>query len=1002
MTTIDTDYEIKKVSSDGSYKTDAEIYDKISGYVENAKDAIEKIQLFRDNLKLKVKINQDSIDVTTPYLKVGDTISNGSKPSSITYTIKDCLYDGGFGITYLADNGEGITRVIKEFCPDYDNLGRYKDSCHLNFNLVELPDKEQNKKINDKVKLNKKLISKFIEEPKRLDKYFKDLEDKGITPDKERMNIVFCTPANAFIDGKNGNLYYAMSQVIGETLEKFISKKKNLPFALSMDIMKNLIEGVRPLHDINIVHQDLSHSNVMINVDEKDSLISLKVIDLGSAFDCSKTATNNSFIPTRTNGFTESQTAQNDYISKNIALGKYMDIYSLGVILFYLFFYEKILEKTVVDEKTILDVLESCMNSELYLDETIQTSFNSNNIELNTQLRMVVQLVKDATSLDRTNGTNPFHQRPDSLDKFKERLEAIERVSTAIDKLNVTVTNDQNKGVKIDNLTINQIVEYSKDNWFDIELDNNKVIVIPNSANPDTENIRSGILVICDDNNQLYCVTVTQTAATLLEWHEDNSLDELEIPFVGGTKNMYIKTNKAWTAKVDADWVGLKTLDGAAGNKVVCELNPKRNTLDTDRKATLTITCTEDGSFIEKVLKQATKLPYIKIKNDGGLTSVGYGETHKKTVTFSTNFDWKAKVEYKSDEKDWIVLDKDNGTPKENSLDVKLSTNLTVNERKATIILTANGATTEINVSQTGCPQKPKESEKPIEPVKSEDIKLIEKKILSNGNIEVTFDATSNWQVDKKSLPGWIKVTPNNGLKGKNKLTIKPDVNKGGARQTTILVVCADKSISVPVEQNGKPSNTKWWVLAVVLLACVGWLGLRPVATSSEPALRLMNMSDKELQVSYNAEDLYIAFEAGDKWKCEVLPADADWLSVDKTAGAAGQTTLTAAVKTNRKFNNRQANILLTCGDTSLTLLVNQGYDKVDSLQQNLGGVEFSPFFQAVDEAGNPITFKGEDLDFDKLIKNQYPDYRIGITHDIVNYEKDKKNRISKLIMKAK
>ena len=997
MGTENIEYELKSVSSSGAVMSDAELSASIAGEVKDADDAVEKILRYRKILAIKVKNHLDEKEPGT--LQPGNVINCGN----VSYKIEKYLSSGGFGITYLAETGEkNQYRVIKEFCPKDDNLDRYKNSRHQDFHLVELqPDMGANKTINEKVEENKIFISKFIKEPNRLEPYFETFQG-----DKNNLKIVYST-TNAFIDGSNGNLYYAMSTAYGKTLKEFMSERKeNMPFPLAMDIMKNIIEGIRPLHEIGIVHQDLSHSNIMVDV-TNNKLQNLKVIDLGSAFDMSKGSHNNTMKLTRSAGFMDSKETKNSYFKNNIEWGRYMDIYSLGAILFYLFFYKEILNESENNPNNIEETLDGWLISGADLFKMIEKMgvLNEMNIQSNSQIHAIIKLVEDSISLDKyykSNGKdNPFHRRPATLDEFSKRLIAIENIGKQIETLNVEITNDLQKETPVDNLEINQVIFMKKDDWFDAKLVKQTIYVQPEKKNEDTSHVRSGLLQIYDGNNQLYQVTVTQTAATVLEWHEDNQ-DCVEVPFAGGTKNIYIKTNKNWTAAVDEQWVTVKTSSGNAGDKVICEIEAERNDALVQHEATLTITCVEDGTSITKKLKQLTEEPYIDIINSDGLTSVGYGDNNKKTVVLKSNFDWTAKVEYDSNEpgQTWVGLDRQEGSPKDTCIHVTIGTNHGQHMRKAAIVLsTKDNKSKKIDITQTGRPQKQPEPVKPA--VQRSDITLIEKKE-TKGNMTVIFDATSIWNVDMKSLPEWIKVSPLKGEKGKQSITIKPLENKGGPREAEIKVTCGGDSIFIPVSQKGKTTGFKWLGLAAVILAFGVWMGLNPDGGTDGPALRLMNMPDRELDVSYDAEDIYIAFEAGDNWNCEILPSDADWLSVDRTAGTEGQTTLKAAVKTNRKFHNRQATLSLICRDTTLLVVVNQGYDKVDSLQQNLAGVEFSPFFHVVDESGNPITVKGEDFESDRLVKGEYPDYRIGVTHDIVNYERDKKNRVSKLIIKKR
>jgi serine/threonine protein kinase len=80
----------------------------------------------------------------------------------------------------------------------------------------------------------------------------------------------------------NGNYFYAMEFVDGETLEALIRRRGRLEAELALDIMTQVAAGLTAIHKQHLVHRDIKPGNIMLSWEE-GRLENVKIIDLGLA-----------------------------------------------------------------------------------------------------------------------------------------------------------------------------------------------------------------------------------------------------------------------------------------------------------------------------------------------------------------------------------------------------------------------------------------------------------------------------------------------------------------------------------------------------------------------------------------------------------------------------------------------------------------------------------------------------------------------------------------------
>ncbi|MBP2654739.1 MAG: hypothetical protein H6Q73_2308 [Firmicutes bacterium] len=169
------------------------------------------------------------------------------------YVIGRVLGQGGFGITYLAlDQGLETKVAIKEYLPR-DLAGRSP---------------------------NGKTVSVYSEKEQDLFRYGRDrfiLEARTLAkfdhPNVVRVRSVF---------EENGTACLVMDYYDGMTLSDYIEQLKvngeKLPFRTAVDIMLQVMDGLKQVHDRTFLHRDIKPQNIYITKDGRPILL-----DFGAA-----------------------------------------------------------------------------------------------------------------------------------------------------------------------------------------------------------------------------------------------------------------------------------------------------------------------------------------------------------------------------------------------------------------------------------------------------------------------------------------------------------------------------------------------------------------------------------------------------------------------------------------------------------------------------------------------------------------------------------------------
>ncbi|MBV8815339.1 MAG: protein kinase [Verrucomicrobia bacterium] len=159
---------------------------------------------------------------------------------------------------------------------------------------------------------------------------------------------------------RNGDYFYAMEYVEGETVDQLIKRKGPLPAALAVDIVDQVAAALEAAHKEEIVHRDIKPGNILVRFND-DGAVNVKVIDFGLA----KAITNLQSDPgvSAPGGFTGTVL----FASPEQCLGGEVDtrsdIYSLGVT-----FWEMLTAKVPFTGTTV-EVISQHLHAPLPLDQ---------------------------------------------------------------------------------------------------------------------------------------------------------------------------------------------------------------------------------------------------------------------------------------------------------------------------------------------------------------------------------------------------------------------------------------------------------------------------------------------------------------------------------------------------------------------------------------------------------------------------------------------------------
>ena len=234
-------------------------------------------------------------------LAIGTLLSNGR------YKVKNCIGDGGFGITYVAEDTRLDREVVlKEYFPDYMARRDVTTSNNVRTDSSHTEEMQAG-------------ISKFMNEARTL---------------AHLNHISAIATVHDFFE-ENSTAYIVMEYIKGSSLKEII-RARSVPYSFdeAMAIIGPCMYALHKIHETGIIHRDFAPDNILI--DERGQV---KIIDFGASRDfVSASATMTIMVK---HGY-----APFEQYSNAVKQGPYTDVYSLAAILYEMLTLKKPMSST--------------------------------------------------------------------------------------------------------------------------------------------------------------------------------------------------------------------------------------------------------------------------------------------------------------------------------------------------------------------------------------------------------------------------------------------------------------------------------------------------------------------------------------------------------------------------------------------------------------------------------------------------------------------------------
>lgn len=554
-------------------------------------------------------------------LPVGSTVTY----KSTHYHIREFKGRGGYALAYtvVIDGLQSEEFILKEFCP-YDGSRRNADG------IIRYENNQG----------NIKGFEKFWREPDRVMTGMRVLDELP----KERVAIPQ-TKTFTF----NNNCYFVQSMVDGCPLVDFMRKAQDddTPMTVSraLEIAEELCYSVIAIHHMQIVHLDLSPSNVMVDIG-RDGRVRLKVIDFGVA----------TSVDDRSRGVTHIDTAGTDGFKDNsrtrIPVGrelKYLDIYSMGALLNYMLFFEYRLARQ--GSRTF----DSNWTSLAYLRDAQQfVAHSSYNDE--QRRSAIIRLIQDATCEPSTPYVPNFRPNADEfLMRIRQIRQDIAFVEPTIKNMKIPVPcSGERRTIKFNSSSdIAWEAEVRTDFPDHVTLDTDHgdlhgqhAIEANFKANTSDRPLQIKIIIRSGVMELVYAV-VQQPAAKVAPdiYFPSGTIARSTVGVGGAEVPVTFTATSDWHAVVASDgygWLSVNDGKGTAGTQTV-RLDVSPNTLYEERSAGVTFHC-GSRNVTWLVVQQPAERPYIRFVN--GTMPQRHIPAAGETVGFSfhTNTGWETAV----------------------------------------------------------------------------------------------------------------------------------------------------------------------------------------------------------------------------------------------------------------------------------------------------------------------------------------------------------------------
>lgn len=225
-----------------------------------------------------------------PYAMQPNTLLHGR------YLVGRVLGQGGFGITYIGfDMVLNLKVAIKEYFP-MGSATREGNSSTLRWNSMNSTEQRQ------------EAYESFLKEARK-------------TAKLDQVAAIVRVRDTFY---ENETAYIIMDYVEGTTLKEKLLKEGTMSFSACVKLLTPLMEGLVKVHEMGMVHRDISPDNIMVQPDGN-----VKLLDLGAAKDMSVNQGPQSQLVTK-NGFSPLE-----QYTESGQIGPWTDVYALSATIYY-------------------------------------------------------------------------------------------------------------------------------------------------------------------------------------------------------------------------------------------------------------------------------------------------------------------------------------------------------------------------------------------------------------------------------------------------------------------------------------------------------------------------------------------------------------------------------------------------------------------------------------------------------------------------------------------
>ena len=256
-----------------------------------------------ENTKLNAEEKKQVLEYALP---VGTVLTSKQR----TYTVKEVLGVGGFGITYR------VTTRLQEgnidFQYDFAIKEHFMKGCYRDYDRIGVQCAPTTQLDFDQGRED------FLEEAKRLHKLSR------LSPNIVRVNEHFIA---------NGTAYYVMEYLKGGDLTQYVGKNGPMSEGRALSIIVPIAKAVALLHDEHLLHLDIKPDNIVLKNDPESGSFVPVLIDFGISkhFNRNGKPTSKLVAKGASDGYApiEQYTDITDFAPE-------IDVYALGATLYYL------------------------------------------------------------------------------------------------------------------------------------------------------------------------------------------------------------------------------------------------------------------------------------------------------------------------------------------------------------------------------------------------------------------------------------------------------------------------------------------------------------------------------------------------------------------------------------------------------------------------------------------------------------------------------------------